>query len=49
VGEETGSKWQTDAEFEGGWAEKGGPELELTKKRREGGARRIWFVVRRVA
>jgi hypothetical protein len=48
IGEETGSKWKTDAVFDEKWEGLIGAENELMKKRSESGARRLRFVVRRI-
>ena len=48
IGDETGSQWDTDAVFEQKWEGMTGAENDLMDKRREVGARRMRFVVRRV-
>jgi hypothetical protein len=47
VGEETGTKWKTEAYLEGPGVGFGEMEKKLTERRKEDGARRLRFVVRR--
>jgi len=48
VGEKTGTKWKTEAEIDEFGIGMGEMEKKLTERRKEGGARRLKFVVRRV-
>ncbi|KAF2428676.1 hypothetical protein EJ08DRAFT_592157 [Tothia fuscella] len=48
VGDETGTKWKTEAVLEDPGVGMGEVEKKLTERRKEGGARRLKFVVRRL-
>jgi len=47
IGEATGTKWKTDASLDGPGVGFGDMEKKLTERRKEAGARRMQFIVRR--